>query len=66
MDATIMDIKAALKNYCCQYSQNEDGDGLPLVDVLTPQEDTNISRGIAELNMIAEHIADELFYKNRG
>ena len=64
MDETTKDILQALKSYRCQFSVDESGDGIELVDLLSPGFD--IGDGQKERELLAEHIADELFYKNRG
>lgn len=66
MDSTATEILEALKNYRCQYTQDEHGEGIPLVDLITPEIDTDIARGQMEMELLAEHIADELFHRNRG
>ena len=65
MDATSEDIKSALLNYNCQYSQDNKGDGIALVDVISPLADRTIERGLLEIDLLAEHISGELFYRNR-
>jgi hypothetical protein len=50
-------VDQALKSYRCQYTQDADGEPLDLVDVLTPPEDADISRGRQEMELLAEHIA---------
>jgi len=44
-----------LESYNCQYSRDENGDGLPLVDLLSPFD--SIKEGKDELLLLAEHIA---------
>jgi len=66
MDATTKDIFDSLKSYRCRYSVNEMGDSMELVDMLTPSGDKDIGRGQTEMEILAEHISEELFYKNRG
>jgi len=66
MDATTTDIYAALRKYRCQYMRDDEGNGIEIVDVMTPQWDPTILTGEKELELLAEHIADELFHRNRG
>ena len=51
-------IVDALKSYKCQYTQDCDGNGLNLVDVLSPNSDYNysIKLGLEELELLADHI----------
>ena len=57
---TLEDIIAVLKNYHCQYTKDEEGNGIGLVDVLSPRDDPTIERGLLELELLAEHILYEL------
>ena len=50
-------ILALLKSYRCSETLDSDGDGLPLVDKLTPEGDKDISRGRRELESLAEFLA---------
>lgn len=54
------DLLIVLKNYRCQYTQDDEGDGMALVDMLTPPDDVTIERGVIELELLAEHIFYEL------
>jgi hypothetical protein len=65
LNVTATDIYEALKRYRCHFSRDEDGDGLPLADVLSTGDET-IKTGDLELKMIAEAVVDELFYRNQG
>lgn len=50
-----------LKDYRCIRQQLDDnGGGLPLVDALTPAWAKNIADGLAEIEMLADHIAGEI------
>ena len=40
--------------------ENDDGDGLPLVDILTPDGDKDISRGLQEIEYIVDAVYDWL------
>lgn len=47
----------ALRAYGCQYTLDADGDGVSLVDVLTPPGNKDISEGTAELELLADELA---------
>ena len=49
-------IKSTLKSHTLQYSRNYDGDGLDLMDKLTPDGDYTVERGLQEI----EHMTDDL------
>ena len=52
-------IAEALSEFRCQHTLlDDDGGGMPLLDMLTPQGDTSVARGFEELNALADHIAD--------
>jgi hypothetical protein len=55
-------IAAALADYRCRFTtMDEEGtDGLPLVDKLTPPDQTSIDLGLQELEALADHIYDAL------
>jgi len=52
------DILKVLESYRCQYTVDEFGSGLPLVDVLSPLK--TIKEGKEELYLLAEHIYCEI------
>ena len=47
-----------LKAYNCQHTTDEEGNGLPLVDILSSGE--TIKEGNLEIELLAEHILIEL------
>ena len=47
-------LLAALKAYRCQYTLDQDGGGLDLVDALSPGD--TIAEGNLELELLAEHL----------
>jgi hypothetical protein len=51
-------ILEVLKGYRCQFSIDDEGDGLDLVDILSPF--TTIKEGNMELELLADHIEDAL------
>lgn len=53
-----MRLLEILKDYTCQYHQDEDNDALQLVDVLCHHEDDTVNRGKMEMELLAEHIAE--------
>lgn len=54
-------IKEALMAFKCQHTvQDDESDGMPLLDMLTPRGDTDVARGFEELNALVDHIADAL------
>jgi len=54
-------IYEALASYRCQYTKEMvSGDGLGLVDVLTPDDEGTIKFGTEELELLADHIYGEL------
>ena len=53
-------IEKILLNHRLQFTTDEDGDGLSLVDCICPIEDGDISRGKMELEYLADSIAYEL------
>lgn len=57
---TLENIIAVLKRYHCQYTKDDEGNGVCIVDVLSPREDPTIKRGLLELELLAEHILYEL------
>jgi hypothetical protein len=48
-------ILAALQGYRCQYTRDEDGNGIDLVDLLSPFT-CDIKEGRLELELLADHI----------
>ncbi len=48
-------ILGALRSYRCQYTVDHDGDGLDLVDVLSPGP--TIAEGQEELELLADTVA---------
>ena len=50
-------IERGLKDYRMQFSVDEDGDALPLVDALTPPLDSDIKHGLEELHLLADILA---------
>ena len=53
-------IEALLHTYRCQYTEDDDGNGLPLVDVFTPMGRANIADGKSEVHLLADMLAGEL------
>lgn len=53
-------IETSLKAYNLQYSADQDGNGYPLVDALTPAGEGIIDKGLREIELLADHIATEL------
>ncbi|MBT2142736.1 MULTISPECIES: hypothetical protein [unclassified Rhodanobacter] len=49
----------ALMDYRCSRTVDEEGDGLPLVDVLSPGEGGTIKPGMEEIEILAECLMDE-------
>ena len=47
-------LLTALKSYRCQYTHDQDGGGLDLVDALSPGD--TIKEGLCELELLAEHL----------
>lgn len=55
---SVATVLTALCSYRCQFHQYDDnGGGMGLLDVLTPDGDTDVSRGRDELDLLADHIA---------
>lgn len=52
-------ILEALKNYVCQYNVADDWD-IQLVDLVTPRGEDEITLGLMELELLADHIDDYL------
>ena len=52
-------IEAALRSYHVSCFRDDEGNGLPLVDVLS--DGGTIKVGLEELNGLADHIASECF-----
>jgi len=52
-------ILKALKSYVCQYSIDDDWH-INLVDLLTPRGEDEITLGLMELELLADHIDDHL------
>lgn len=59
-------ILKALESYAMRYTQGDDGERMPLVDMLTPPEQESIAQGKLELAELAHHIADELAHGVTG
>jgi len=51
------DLLAALKSYRCEHSKDDEGNGLELSDMLTPDDQPSITKGLLELESLAEHLA---------
>ena len=49
-------IPTALGEYLCQYIEDDDGNSLPLLDVLTPTGGL-LTVGKAEMALLADHLA---------
>lgn len=47
-----------LKEYRCQYIEDDELNGLPLVDVLTPPDEDNITLGVREIELLADYLAE--------
>lgn len=47
-------LKRALLNYRCSFTASDDGEGYPLSDKLTPPDDTEITRGLDEIDELAD------------
>ena len=58
MVITSEQIMKVLEDYICRYHVQPDGDGLPLVDVLSNGPD--ISSGTDEIEALADYLYDEL------
>jgi len=52
-------ILEALKRYVCQYTGDDEGNGLSLVDALTPNGDKDNTRGLLELELLSDAIDDD-------
>lgn len=52
------EILKALKNYRCSKTVDGDGDGMPLLDLLSPGE--TVAEGLEELRNLAEYLDDKL------
>ena len=52
------DLLAALRSYLCQYTVDEDGNGLTLIDMLSPGE--TIADGELEIRLLADFISGML------
>jgi len=53
-------IETALHDYNCQETRDDENIGMPLVDVLTPEESSDITPGKHEIELLAEHILCQL------
>ncbi len=62
----ISDIKQALNTYRCQFSMDDNQDGMPLVDMLTPGTEKTINVGKCEIEYLAEHIYCEIKEAENG
>jgi len=51
-------LLAALRSYLCQYTVDEDGNGLTLIDMLSPGE--TIADGELEIRLLADFISGML------
>jgi len=58
-DAEFECIKRVLRDYRLTYTQDDDGDGYPLIDALSVGHDS-VKEGIEEIELIADVIAGEL------
>ena len=56
-------LLAALKSYRCQYTLDQDGGGLDLVDALSPGD--TIAEGKLELELLADHLSLAVDEANR-
>lgn len=59
----VTDILEALRDYRCQYTRDADGNGLSLVDMLTPDYESDITNGISEMEILADDIEAHLLDK---
>lgn len=60
MEIETIDVLRILRDYRCQYTFDENQDGIELLDMITPPRDSEISRGLLELELLADHIANGL------
>lgn len=56
----IQQIRHALSEYKMAFQSDVEGGSIDLVDVVTPETESDISNGEIELDLLAEHIADYL------
>ena len=61
LDDLMANIDEALRTYRCQHHTDDDGNGLDLVDALTPDCAPDIALGKDELRLLADHIYGVLF-----
>lgn len=52
-------VKDFLMQYKCKYTVTDEGDGLPLVDQLTPADDSTIKFGLMEIDHMTEEICSK-------
>lgn len=50
------DWLAVLLSYRCQYTTDMEGDGMGLVDLLTPPGENTIAEGLKELELLVDHL----------
>lgn len=60
INAAYRTIDDAVRHYRLTQQEDEDGGGYPLVDALTPDGDTDISRGKAEIDLMIDYIQGEV------
>ncbi|HEY1899362.1 MAG TPA: hypothetical protein VGG49_06195 [Steroidobacteraceae bacterium] len=58
---TADNVLSILQTYRCRYRQYSDGgEGMLLIDALSPADDRTVERGEEELQQLASYIAAEL------
>lgn len=59
-------IEAALRSYRCEYSFDDDGNNLPLVDLLSWIDvGETIEVGVKEILLLTEHVAKAIELKEQ-
>ena len=53
-------IEKLLREYRCQHTQEEEGNGMLLIDVFTPIDHVDITAGKEEVHLLADMLAAEL------
>ena len=55
---TTDEVEKALTAYRCSRTVSEDGDNMPLADMLTPPGQASIALGLEEIELLADFLAD--------
>lgn len=53
-------LNEIISSHTLKYTVDSDGDGLSMVDMLTPEGDESVTRGIEEIDLLVDNILSEV------